>query len=540
MPCHSAVVFRRKPFEANSIFKPVAVIIATLFFLTYPSSIAQHKFEKTENLELARLLDEVIEAYGGCETIRRFEKTPRQYKGVVYDSTKHPIPETLAIDGDRNSLVLPDGDMGFDGNKHWSYVNGIVYRFSNSEEMRQPREVSLGKVLSLISDYKQHLENFSPEMSKTVGSVRCDGLKLRISNDTTVTVWIRRDNHLIRGLSFRALDTAEENDEEIQILFDNYQKQHGFMIAYEMSKLLGNKLISRTKWNNIEIPAETRAVLTANSFEGQSGLSDDVTVPFAISSVGKLVIVGDLNGYNSEVMVDTGAATTLVSAEFAEKIHLETSSESLINVPAMFSDIPTKLGYASRMSIGHLKLEDINLHVEQVRHPGYPVTLGMDILRNYKISVDFQKRTLTFSEKENGEEAGGTIVPMQLIGQPYISAKINDSLSTSVMLDTGSSNILLILDGQTLKTHTGEVRHVKSSVRDINFINRTAEKVKLKSLEIAGLLLRDLDADVVAPSQKGNAQNFIGLKVLQRFRKVTLDFPTERLFAYQLSETQKK
>jgi len=111
-----------------------------------------------------------------------------------------------------------------------------------------------------------------------------------------------------------------------------------------------------------------------------------------------------INGVEGSFILDTGASSSCVDFEFAEKFKLISEHSKILASGAGANDMPTKLSQKNEIKIKKWSRDDITIvlfdlsHVNQalIDHNAHPVDgiLGADILNLGKGVIDYQYKCL--------------------------------------------------------------------------------------------------------------------------------------------------
>jgi len=492
------------------------LVLICSIVLTPQSVRADDKDIKDDRV--STLVDGIVNAYGGEENIDRFYKAPCKFIGAC---TQHGrmLPLEFVRKGDEYCYADAEGEWGFESGAHWKFNEGLVYRYSKSEDSQQAKQITLTNVLNLFCSSRNILSDFGPgEASNKFDSLR---FKPAAWPEFNITVFAEKTTHLVRAIS-----TGDSPSTETITHFDDYRHVSGFWVPFRVSSFQNGRKCSEFVWHEIVCPASEKDLSRAGTHFRI--LDSDVTVPCKLLNA-VLLVNGTVNGKPAEFRVDTGAAKSLLSGAYAKACGIEPDSQKNEDYLTMFSKLQTKHAHLSEISIGNLRLKNLGIRVRKDLAAGESITLGMDILRNYIISIDFVKQTITFSSKMSAPtEPTARTAPLHLLWGPFVDAMINDSASVKFLIDSGNPGVLLVSSEDPLKDL--KVSEGKATLLDIKRKKEFAQHVNLRSVVIGGKIrLSNITANLLQPADHTNASSALGLEPFIQFRKLILDFPGERL-----------
>lgn len=163
----------------------------------------------------------------------------------------------------------------------------------------------------------------------------------------------------------------------------------------------------------------------------------------------------------------------------------------------------------------------------------FQILLGRDVLRELVVEADFPRRRTAFHRRGTYARPHDAIaVPVTLQGgAPMTPVRIEGAAPLRVMVDTGATGVLALsaeaARAAGLLAPGREVRRAHSvSLGGVSL----DQMVRARTVEAAGVTLRDVDVQVYAPSVRGPIPpGLLGTGFLERFRMV-LDLAAAGLF----------
>jgi hypothetical protein len=254
-------------------------------------------------------------------------------------------------------------------------------------------------------------------------------------------------------------------------------------------------------------------------------------VPFRL--VDNMILLPiEVNGVATVGRIDTGGALSLIHPAFSWELGLFSSGSVLASGASskmrqyiMVSPVEVKLGDHVRKSAPLMVISLNSMAPDAKDRVG--LTLGMDLLQDLVIEIDFDRSVVEFSPAETFTDFPQT-PPMKLQwsrGGKAISGAITGSKSVPIHFDTGNPGSVnmgeyvarLALKGQKSS------RFLVTGV-DGSHPHRSSN---LPSLTVAGVTFRDVPA-AVSPVRRDETIG-IGIDVMKRFNLV-LDLGRDRIW----------
>lgn len=222
-------------------------------------------------------------------------------------------------------------------------------------------------------------------------------------------------------------------------------------------------------------------------------------------------------------ILDTGATETVLTPSAAEKAGFKISTPS--------PQTPTKVILKS-FSVGDATVPNLLVHVFDPpqalslrldRGIDYKGIIGYTFLNRYVTSIDYKSRKVKFiplssHKKEDEKKAaaeGRIVVPFQIKdGLIHVNAELNDQVRMTLVLDTGSAEVLLL-------PHTAP--SIEEKAAPLPGIEG-AKHVTLDSLSVGAAKATGIHAIIHAPPQerlkKPSYDGILGYPFLSKFTVV--------------------
>lgn len=258
----------------------------------------------------------------------------------------------------------------------------------------------------------------------------------------------------------------------------------------------------------------------------------------------RIYIPARVNGREVEVLLDSGADTTVLDKSFAESIGRNMVGSGV----AVGSGGEQESGYAKdvTISIGNMILKaptvaviDLAEVANRIAIP-LPVILGKDVFLQSIVDIDPSGPTIAFHDPATfTPPAGATLVPLEPLGSLRVVPVSVEGLPDAPMLfDLGNGGYMSLSPAYWQKQDLLQGR--PSSTRSSGAIggeqiNRVAT---LKTIRFAGITFRDVPAEFSALNVETDSDREagnVGMPLLRRFRMM-IDFPNNRMFVIPLAD----
>jgi predicted aspartyl protease len=127
---------------------------------------------------------------------------------------------------------------------------------------------------------------------------------------------------------------------------------------------------------------------------GAAGMQDAILLPRANDTPGRFDVRVRLDDQlDVTLSIDTGGAHTLIAPASARLLELEPTRTGF-KQPSIFGEISTNEARLHSLSFGNQRVTDIPVRYLQQEHPNLPPHLGLDVLHNYRMLIDYPAHKL--------------------------------------------------------------------------------------------------------------------------------------------------
>lgn len=258
----------------------------------------------------------------------------------------------------------------------------------------------------------------------------------------------------------------------------------------------------------------------------------------------RIYIPAKVNGRDVEVLLDSGADTTVLDKTFAESVGRQMVGSGV----AIGSGGEQESGYAKdvSISIGNMMMNlptvaviDLSEVSNRIAIP-LPVILGKDVFLQSIVDIDPSGPMIAFHDPATFVPPNGaTLVPLEPLGSlRVVPVSVEGRPDAPMIFDLGNGGYMSLTPAYWQNHNLLEGR--RSSTRSSGAIggeqiNRVAT---LKTIRFAGVTFHDVPAEFGSPNVETDSDREagnVGMPLLRRFRMM-IDFPNSRMFVIPLAE----
>ena len=265
-------------------------------------------------------------------------------------------------------------------------------------------------------------------------------------------------------------------------------------------------------------------------------LTDEQVLQIVMRESRMTVPVNIANAGPWPFIIDTGAQRTVISRELANVLKLERGRDVMLTAMTGRSQVRTAVIPNLRVSV--LGGEKIEAPALAARHLGATGMLGIDSLQGHKVSIDFERKTMSVlrSEKRSRRLPASpdevVVTARDYLGQLVVTNAEYKGRAIRIVLDTGTP---VSIGNEALRKlaarGSGQPIELTSVVGDKMDVGYT----QLKSVKFGGLELQNLPVAfaAAAPFRQFKLEKrpalLLGMDALGLFRRVDIDFPNREL-----------
>ncbi|WP_309644177.1 retroviral-like aspartic protease family protein [Phenylobacterium sp.] len=293
----------------------------------------------------------------------------------------------------------------------------------------------------------------------------------------------------------------------------------------------------------------------ANQAPGPADTAELSSSADAAKRVTAPVMINDQGPF--DFVVDTGANRTVISTELAAALSLPSAGRAQINGIAGVESSGTAL--INKLDVGRVTSRRLRAPTLQRARLGADGLMGVDVLKNRRVAIDFRRNVLTVSKADDGEtrvqqnvadgrlrdaradlaaESNVVIVPARYrFGQLIIIDADLGGVPVTAFLDSGSQNTVGNL---RLQSQLRSALGLSTQVSVVELISATGQRARgefssVPSLRMGGLSIGNLSA-VFADLHifklwelNDRPALLVGIDVMRHFEAIELDFANRRV-----------
>ena len=259
-------------------------------------------------------------------------------------------------------------------------------------------------------------------------------------------------------------------------------------------------------------------------FAAAADRADRMTVPVMVNGLGPFPFV-----------IDTGSNRTVISELLVQQLGLP--MDAALQVRAATGIATAGSVRIGSLAVGNRRVTNLQAPVLQAHNMGALGMLGIDVVSNQRIVMDFRNKQTSFSTSRRRDDDPGAIVvrARSRYGQLLLVDSWVEGIPLYVIIDTGGEISLGNLAMRDLLT-----RRRAEEVKAVDVISVTGGSVSadlrlLPELKVGQVIVRNQSvayADMYVFDQfglRGKPSMLLGMNTLRHFAKVQIDFPAREV-----------
>jgi hypothetical protein len=259
----------------------------------------------------------------------------------------------------------------------------------------------------------------------------------------------------------------------------------------------------------------------------------------------RIYIPAKVNGRAVEILLDSGADTTVLDKTFAQSIGRRMIGAGVVTGSG--GEMDAGLGTNVTITIGNMTLNlpsvaiiDLAEVSNRIAIP-LPVILGKDVFLQSIVDIDPSKPTIAFHDPETfTPPANAVLVPLEPLGSlRTVPVSVEGLPDAAMIFDLGNGGYMSLTPAYWQEHKLLGAR--PSSTRSSGAIGgeQINHVATLKSIRFAGITFRDVPAELSAPNIETDSEREagnVGMPLLRRFRMM-IDFQNSRMFVIPLAQS---
>jgi predicted aspartyl protease len=236
--------------------------------------------------------------------------------------------------------------------------------------------------------------------------------------------------------------------------------------------------------------------------------------------------------------VDSGADRSVVGVDLAARLGLEAGDTVRLHNMGTARDVPTFR--VDTLAIGSTELHDIEAPALREEHLGGQGIVGIDALAGQRMTMDFEKKTITVQSTSVPDATFGrfdevVVTARRRRGQLILTQAMAGRVNLSAVIDSGAE--VTIGNSALRQRLLTRGRKVAQQIEMLTVTGETilADLIIVPEVRIGGITMNNLPvafADVPPFGLFGLAREpavLLGTDVMQGFRRVSLDFRNRKV-----------
>ena len=241
-----------------------------------------------------------------------------------------------------------------------------------------------------------------------------------------------------------------------------------------------------------------------------------------------------------DFILDTGAGTSLLSTETAEKLQIKVLGSK--QGQSAGGAVSVSLAKVDSLTVGEARLPDVDVGIVDLKHIGAAVgaridgDLGYNFLKSFRISIDYEKGQLRFDDPRKLDlfnPGGKTDVPLRLANpaKPLILVEVyaNRKGPFQFAIDTGTSTTAITPDlAKELKIKSSPIGAGTTAGAQVAVTAGVLDSFMVGGAKIEGMTVVMADFfGALSEAVGAKLDGIVGYNYLRNF-KVVIDYPNER------------
>jgi predicted aspartyl protease len=287
-------------------------------------------------------------------------------------------------------------------------------------------------------------------------------------------------------------------------------------------------------------PAETDEPQTRIDASFAPGHESSGILPIDLVNDTRIYVPGQVNGREISVLLDTGAAWTVIDKRLAADLGLPASGHRM--TLGTGGAVPSQYAFGVSIDLGRLQLRDVTVlildlePVEQRLGISLPVVIGPEAFATVIADIDVPSKTVEFRSRDSWRPPmGATKVAAEPVqGIRAIGLSIEGRPEAPFAFDIGNgSTALLIYPHYAKENDLLRGRRTATQMSGAVGGERLVPVARMKEVGLAGMTIRDVPSqfppdDGSTSSRTAFAGN-IGMPLLGKFRLIT-DFSDDTIW----------
>lgn len=267
-----------------------------------------------------------------------------------------------------------------------------------------------------------------------------------------------------------------------------------------------------------------------------------VIQPFDLDATRRMSVPVTVGGEGPfSFLVDTGAERTVIARELALRLGLADGSK--LRLATIGSALTVPSFQVAALEMKHLRMSPFEAPAFAGRHIGAAGLIGVDMLEESRILIDFRKETMAISESRRRgrplihDDDAIVVTARNIAGRLILSDARIDGKRVDIIVDTGAQTSIgnLALKQMVMKRRQNVFPFFPTELTSVTGETVPAVRTAIRRIVVGGVTMADLPVSF-ADSQAFRALNLekrpallLGMDTLRLFDRVEIDFPNRRI-----------
>lgn len=289
-------------------------------------------------------------------------------------------------------------------------------------------------------------------------------------------------------------------------------------------------------------PASPPAAATAPGEIAPPVVVTPIIQPFDLDATRRMAVDVTVGGQGPfSFLVDTGAERTVIARELAARLGLAEGEKLRLATIGSATTVASYRVAALRMT--DLSMNPFDAPAFAGRHIGAAGLIGVDMLENRRILIDFRKETMAIRDSKRRarpiitDDDAIVVTARNSAGRLILSGARIDGRRVDVIVDTGAQTSVgnLALQRLVASRRANRFPFFPTTLNAVSGEEVPATRTAIRRIVIEGLDINDLPvsfADSQAFRALGLADRpalLLGMDSLSLFDRVEIDFPNKRV-----------
>lgn len=264
--------------------------------------------------------------------------------------------------------------------------------------------------------------------------------------------------------------------------------------------------------------------------------------PFDLDATRRMAVQVMIGGKGPfSFLVDTGAERTVIARELADRLGLVEGEKLRMATIGGSATVPSY--HVAALQMAKLRLAKVNAPAFHGRHIGAAGLIGVDMLEDRRVLIDFRDQTMEILETRKRarpvirDDDAIVVTARNSAGRLILSDARLNGRRIDVIVDTGAQTSVgnLALQRLVAEKRANRLPFLPTTLAAVTGENVSATRTAIKRIVINGMDINDLPVSF-ADSQAFRALGLderpallLGMDSLSLFDRVEIDFPNRRV-----------